>query len=123
MSNNFTPLVLPQNIEEQPKKKDTFLVLLMGTSAVLLAVLGTIVALLFTGSYKGPMSAKASSVKTTDVTISAKPSVYPQLTPTPTISFEEEPNMLEEELDTISLDADTTPTELPVEPSLDTLVE
>lgn len=123
MSNNFTPLLLPQNIEEQPKKRDTFLVLLMGISAVLLAVLGTIVALLFTGSYSGPMRAKESSIKTVDVIISVEPSASSQSKPTPTVSFEEEPDMLEEELDTISLDTNATPTGLPAEPSLDTLVE
>ncbi|MCR4328943.1 MAG: hypothetical protein NUV65_00160 [Candidatus Roizmanbacteria bacterium] len=123
MNNNYTPLTLPQeNVAQEHKKKDTFLVVLMGLSAVLLAVLGTIVALLFTGSYKGPMNASAASGKITDVVVSAEPSITSKLTPTPTVSLQKEPDMIEKQLDSISLDTDTTPTDLPAEPSLDALV-
>ncbi|PJE63087.1 hypothetical protein COU88_01415 [Candidatus Roizmanbacteria bacterium CG10_big_fil_rev_8_21_14_0_10_39_6] len=123
MNNNYTPLTLPQeNTIQEHKKKDTFLVVLMGLSAVLLAVLGTIVALLFTGSYKGPMSASATSAKVTDVVVSAEPSITSKLNPTPTVSLQAEPDILEKQLDSVSLDTDTMPTGLPAEPSLDTLV-
>lgn len=123
VDNNYTPLILPQeHMPPEHKEKDTFLVVLMGLSAVLLAVLGTVVALLFTGSYKGPMSATAANTKTTDVIISAKPSITSKLTPTPTISLQTEPDMLEKQLNSVSLDTDTTPTGLPAEPSLDELV-
>lgn len=104
------------------KQKDTFLVILMGLSAVLLAVLGTIVALLFTGSYKGPMSTSAANAKTTDVVVSAEPSITSKLNPTPTVSLQTEPDILEKQLDSVSLVTDTLPTGLPAEPSLDTLV-
>ena len=123
MNNNYTPLTLPQeHMPPEHKKKDTFLVVLMSLSAVLLAVLGTIVALLFTGSYKGPMSASAANTKTTDVIVSAEPSIAAKLSPTPTVSLQTEPDMLEKQLDSISLDTDIVPTGLPQEPSLDGLV-
>lgn len=124
MNNNFTPIQTPIIDPVLPKKKrDSFLVVLMSVSAVLLAVLGTVVALLFTGSYKAPLNTSANNSKAKDIVVSAAPSSVSEKSASPTVSFQSEPDMLEKELNAVSFNDEATPSGMPSEPSLDAIVE